>query len=107
MLDHHYFLSEIEVILATVDSLFAALFQQRINNSGTPPEQKILSFIKTKLMSVQEYFKSLPHFDPKEYLKIIEDAHKGLELVKSHKRMAQETYLDLVPSYTNIAQYGV
>jgi len=107
MLDHHYFLSEIEVILATVDSLFSALFQQRVNNSGTPPEQKILSYIKTKLMSIQTHFKSLPHFNPKEYLKIIEDAHKGLELVKSHKRSAQEAYLDLVTSYINIAQHGI
>lgn len=96
MLDHRYFLSEIEVILATVDSLFSSLFQQRVNNSGTLPEQKILSYVKTKLMTIQVHFQQLPHFDPREYLGIMEDAHRGLELVKSHKRSAQEAYLDSV-----------
>ena len=93
MLDHSYFLSEIEVILALVDSLRSSLFQQRGNNKGTPAEWMILEHAKTQLIDLQSYFRLLSHFEPKDYIPKLEDAYKGLDSVRTHNHSAQERYL--------------
>ncbi len=96
MLDHSYFLSEIEVILALVDSLRTSLFQQRGNNKGTPAEWKVLEHTKTQLLNLQSYFRLLDHFEPKDYITALEDAYKGLDSVRTHNRVAQDRYLSAV-----------
>ena len=93
MLDHTYFLSEIEVILAHVDSLINSLFHQRGDTKGTPAEWQILQHIKTGLLSLQSYFRLMTHFEPKDYVQHIEKAHKGLNSVRTHDAIGQEQYL--------------
>lgn len=93
MLDHGYFLSEIEVILALVDSLRNSLFPCKGSNTGSPAEWKILLHTKTELINLQSYFRLLPHFEPKDYIQTLEKAYKGVDSVRTHNIFAQEQYL--------------
>jgi len=93
MLDHSYFLSEIEVELALIDSLRTALFEQRGNNKGTPTEWRILQHTKERLVNLQSYFRLLDHFEPKDYIKPIEETYRGVDSVRTHNKFSQEQYL--------------
>ena len=101
MLDHTYFLSEIEVILAYADSLINLLFHQRGATKGTPAEWQILQHIKMDLLNLQSYFRLMTHFEPKDHIQHLEKAHKGLNAVKTHDAIGQEQYLLLVLAAVN------
>ncbi len=96
MLDHGYFLSEIEVFLALADSLISLLFQQRGEARGTPAEWQILQHTKTQLTGLQSYFRLLAHFEPKDYIPALEKAYRGLDAVRTHNALAQDQYMKSV-----------
>ena len=93
MLDHNYFLWEIEVILTLTDSLIGSLFQQRGDNKGSPTEWRVLQHLKVELTNLQAYFRLMVHFEPKDYIEPLQNAYKALDAVRAHNQFAQELYL--------------
>ena len=99
MLDHGYFLSEVEVVLSFADSLLSSVFPPRGDTKGTPAEWKIIQHIKTDLLDLQSRLRLMAHFNPKEYIEHLERANKGLEAVRTHNAITQEQYLIKVRYY--------
>ncbi len=93
MLDHRYFLSEIEVAQTVADSLIESLFHQRGDNKGTPTEWQVLQHLKVELLKLQHFFRLMVHFEPKDYVQPLQNAYQGIDAVKSHNQGVQEQYL--------------